>query len=78
MKPITTEKAVKLIELNNTLVMRIEKEMSKPRIKEEIEELFKVKVSHINTLIRKNKKYAYITLDKKNPAIDVATTLGIM
>ncbi len=44
----------------------------------EIEELFKVKVEKVKTLIRGNKKYAYVKLDKKNPAIDVATKLGMI
>ena len=44
----------------------------------EIEENFKVKVDDVNTLIRKNKKYVYAKLNPKNPAIDVATKLGMI
>ena len=78
MKPIITEKAVMLIETKNTLVFLLDKRLSKDEIKKEIEEMFKVKVESVNTLIRGNKKYAYIKLNAKNPAIDVATKLGMI
>lgn len=78
MRPVTSEKAVKLIELENTLLFEFDKRMSKPEIKKEIESTFKVKVKKIRTHIKQNKKFAYITLDKKNPAIDVATKLGMI
>jgi len=77
-KPITTEKAIRLIELNNTLVIEAERKDSKKNIKKEIEEIFNVKVDSINTLIRANKKIAYVKLNGKNPAIDIATKLGMI
>ena len=58
-KPITTEKAIRLIVAENTLVFEADKRDSKDEIKKEIEESFNVKVDSINTLIRKNKKYVY-------------------
>jgi len=78
MKPITTEKAVKLIELENTLIFEVEREKKKQEIKKEFEEIFNVKVKKIRTLLRKNKKFCYIKLDKKNPAIDIATKFGMI
>lgn len=78
MKPITTEKAVRLIELNNTLVFEVDRRKSKPEIKKEIEEMFKIKIDSINSLIRNNKKNVYVKLNSKNPAIDVATKLGLI
>jgi len=77
-KPLSTEKAVRLIELNNTLVFEFDRRQSKTEIKKQIEELFKVKVKSLNTLIRKNKKYVYAKLNSKTPAIDVATKLGMI
>jgi len=77
-RPITTEKAVRLIELNNTLVIEADKRDDKTKIKKDFEEMFKVKVESINTFIRKNKKYAYLKLNKNNPAIDIATKLGMI
>ncbi|MBS3085442.1 50S ribosomal protein L23 [Candidatus Pacearchaeota archaeon] len=78
MKPLVTEKAVMLIEAKNTLVFETDMKKTKIEIKKEIEEIFNVKVEKINTLLRKNKKYAYVKLNSKNPAIDVATKLGMI
>ena len=77
-KPVTTEKAVKLIELENTLMFEVIATAKKPEIKEELERMFKVKVERVNVLVRGNTKYAYIKLKKENPAIDVATKLGLI
>ena len=77
-KPITTEKAVRLIELNNTLVVEDDRRKSRTQIKKEIEEMFNVKIDSINILIKANKKIAYIRLNKNNPAIDVATKFGMI
>jgi ribosomal protein L23 len=77
-RPITSEKAVRLIEAENTLIIETERQSRKAEIKKEFEEMFKVKIKSVNTLIRGNKKYAYIKLDKKNPAIDIATQLGMI
>ena len=77
-KVITNEKAIKLLEANNTLVLEVDKRDSKPKIKKEIEETFNVKVDAVNTLIRNNQKFVYARLNKKNPAIDVATKLGMI
>ena len=77
-KPITSEKAVRLIELNNTLIFEVDKRRNKKEIRKEIEDDFKIKIDSINTLIRSNKKYAYVKLNEKNPAIDVATKLGMI
>lgn len=78
LKPITTEKAVRLVEIENTLLFGVDRNASKGEIKKEVEQMFSVKVEKIRTLIRKNKKNAYIKLKKENPAIDVATKLGMI
>ena len=78
MKALVTEKAVMIIETNNTLSFKVEKEKTKPELKKEIEELFGVKIEKVKTHIRNNKKYAYVKLKKEFPAIDVATKLGII
>ncbi len=78
MKPIVTEKAVMMIESQNVLTFQTEKEKTKEQIKNEIEELFEVKVEKVRTLIRGNKKYAYVKLKKEFPAIDIATKLGLI
>jgi ribosomal protein L23 len=78
LKPISTEKAVMMIEKDNLLVFSTELIETKDSIKKEIEKLFDVKVEDIRTLRKKNKKYAYVKLNKKNPAIDIASKLGII
>lgn len=77
-KPITTEKAVKLIELENTLLFEVDSNKDKKELKEELEKVFNVKVEKIRTHNKDNKKLAYVKLKKENPAIDVATKLGMM
>ena len=78
LKPVVTEKAVMMIESQNILTFQTGKETEKLEIKKEIEDLFKVKIKKIRTLIRGNKKYVYAKLKSNFAAIDIATKLGIM
>ena len=78
LKPIVTEKAVMLIERENVLTFKTEKATTKESIKKEIESLFDVKVEKIRTLVKDNKKFAYVKLKKEFPALDIATKLGII
>jgi large subunit ribosomal protein L23 len=78
LKPISTEKAVMMIEKDNLLTFSTDLAQTKDQIKKEVEELFDVKVEGIRTLSKKNKKYCYVKLNKKNPAIDVASKLGLI
>ena len=78
LKPVTSEKAVKMIELDNTLFFKTDRRENKESIKKEIESQFNVKVNKIRTLIRANKKFVYAQLNKENPAIDIATKLGMI
>jgi large subunit ribosomal protein L23 len=78
MKPIVTEKAVMMIETQNVLTFILDKRKTREEIKKDIEETFEVKIDKIRTLVRGNKKYAYVKLKKDFPAIDLATKLGLM
>jgi len=78
LKPIVTEKAVMLIESQNVLEFTTEKERTKTEIKNEIENIFKIKIDKIRTRVHGNKKYVYVKLKKEFPAIDVATKLGLI
>jgi len=78
LKPITSEKAVRMIDIDNTLVFETDRRYKKEEIKSFVEKIFSVKVEKIRTYITTNKKYAYVKLIKKNPAIDVATKLGMI
>lgn len=77
-KFITTEKSVRIVEAENALLAEVEKSAQKSKLKKVFERDFKVKVEAIRTYIKDNKKYAYIKLDKKNPAIDIATKFGVL
>jgi ribosomal protein L23 len=77
-RAVTSEKAVKMIEIDNTLLFETSMKEDKESITKEVESLFKVKVDKVRTLIKLNKKYAYVKLNKANPAIDVATKLGMI
>ncbi len=78
LKPVTSEKAVKMIDLDNTLLFECSRVYSRSQIKLEVEKLFSVKVVSVRTQTKHNKKYSYVKLAKENPAIDVATKLGMI
>jgi len=77
-EPVTSEKVLRMIELENKIVFVVKRNAKKPEIKKELEQTFKVKVQRINTYIRDNKKIALIKLKKETPAIEIATKLGMM
>lgn len=74
----STEKIVRNIEIDNVLVFEVDRSIKKTEIKKEVEDLFSVKVEKVRTHIRGNKKLAFVKLNSDNPAIDVATKLGLM
>ncbi len=77
--PLATEKAVRLMESENKLIFVVKLKSTKPEIKKALEEIFKVKVLKVNTLITsEGKKRAYVKLSQETPAIDIATQMGIL
>ncbi|MEM4152924.1 MAG: 50S ribosomal protein L23 [Candidatus Pacearchaeota archaeon] len=78
LQPITTEKAIKAIELENKISFFVDINATKAQIAKELKELFNANVEKINTHIRNNKKIAIIKLKATTPAIDIATKLGIL
>ncbi len=77
--PLATEKVIRLMEAENKLVFVVDKRATKSDVKKAVESLFKAKVVAVNTLNSiSGEKRAYVTFAKETPAIDVATTLGIM
>lgn len=87
LSPVITEKSTEASE-NNQVVFRVKRDASKPEIKAAVESLFSVKVTAVNTLVRKGKvkrfrgvkgrqsdvKHAVVTL-ADGQAIDVTTGL---
>ncbi|NMB66854.1 50S ribosomal protein L23 [Candidatus Woesearchaeota archaeon] len=78
MKAIVTEKAVLMIERDNTLVFEDSKNKTKEEVKEELEKMFKIKVEKIRTKIHENKKYFFVKLKKEFVAMDIASKLGLI
>ena len=77
--PLATEKSIRLMESENKIVFVVERKANKQDIKVAVEQLFKVKVDNVNTLLSaKGKKKAYVKLSPDTPAIDLATSLGLM
>ena len=56
--PVITEKAT-LASENNQVIFKVNRNATKPEIKDAIEALFKVKVKAVNTIVRKGKKRAF-------------------
>ncbi len=77
--PVSTEKAVRIMESENKLIFVVDKKAKKAEIKGALEKLFKIKIVKVNTLnTPKGEKRAYVKLSPETPAIDVATQLGLM
>ena len=77
--PISTEKAVRLMESENKLTFITNVRSTKNDIKISVEKLFNVKVYDVNTIVMPNgKKKAYVKLTNEFKAIDVATQLGLI
>ena len=76
--PVTTEKAMRLMESENKIIFVVDKRATKPQIKQAIETLFKAKVASVNTHIAYGRKQALITLKPETRAIDIATNLGLV
>jgi ribosomal protein L23 len=77
--PLITEKAVGLIESQNKLGFVVRENATRGEIKKAVEERFEVKVIGINLIRdRKGRKKAFVKLDKKFKAGDIAIKLGVI
>lgn len=77
--PITNEKAIGLIEFQNTITFAVNQKSNKQEIKKDVETLFEVKVAAVRTLIRPTGvKIAYVKLKEGFKADDVAAKLKIV
>ena len=77
--PLSTEKSIRLMESENKLIFVVSNRSTKKEIKEAIEEMFKVEVDFVNTFVTQDgEKRAYVKFSAKNPAIDIATQMGLM
>lgn len=77
--PLSTEKSLRLMESENKLIFVVDKKATKQEIKKAIEEIFKAKVVEVNTLINQDGiKRTFVKFSNETPAIDIATTMGLM
>ncbi len=77
--PLSTEKSIRLMESENKLIFVVHNKSTKKEIKKAIEEMFKVKVDNVNTYTGPDgEKKAYVKFSRANPAIDIATKMGLM
>lgn len=77
--PLSTEKSIRLMESENKLIFVVSEKSTKKEIKEAIEDMFKVQVVGVNTFVNADgEKRAYVKFSAKNPAIDIATQMGLM
>ncbi|MFH1649387.1 MAG: 50S ribosomal protein L23 [Candidatus Woesearchaeota archaeon] len=77
--PVSTEKAIRLMEAENKIVFVVDLKAKKPEIRKVVEEMFDAKVISVNTLIdRKGQKKAIVKFSPETPAIDIASRLGMM
>jgi large subunit ribosomal protein L23 len=77
-KPVASEKAIKMAESENKLVFIVDRKAKKPEIKEAVEKAFNVKVIKVNTYIAPDgKKRAIVRLSPEFKATDIEAQLGI-
>ena len=75
--PVGTEKAIRLLD-QNKIVFVVNRRATKEEIKRAFEDMFKVKVDKVNTVIVGNAKKAYIKLASGYSAVEIATNLGLL
>jgi large subunit ribosomal protein L23 len=81
---LNTEKALRLLEEQNTLTLIVDDKANKQQIKEEVEKRFNVKVKSVRTLNtftksgKKLEKKAYVRLEDDYKASDVIQNFGLM
>lgn len=79
LRPVQSEKALSLIDKQNTLTFIVDINSTKSDIKKAVEQLFNVKVEKVRTMITaRGEKKAYVKLKPEYKATEIATRLGLM
>ena len=77
--PVTTEKAMKKMEDEHTMVFMVKVGANKGLIKEAFQKIHGVKVRSVNTMITPfGKKKAYIRLSQEDDPLNLANKIGII
>jgi len=78
-RPILTEKALRLAERENKVTFLVARDATKKQIKEAVEKLLGVKVVKVNTLITpRGEKKAYVKLAPEYKAFDILSRMGVL
>jgi large subunit ribosomal protein L23 len=77
--PLISEDAVTLIEAENKITFIVDANASKNDIRRAVEELYEVKVDHVNSVLTpEGRKKAFVKLAPDYKASDLAVRLGIL
>jgi large subunit ribosomal protein L23 len=77
-EPVVSEKSYDLIDDNNTYTFIVDPRTNKTEIKQAIEKIFEVKVTSVNTMIRKGKqKRTGATLGRRKSTKRALVTLAV-
>ncbi len=77
--PLVSEKAVGMIEKENKLCFVVNKKATKTDVKKAVETLYNVKVDSVNMMRdMKARKRAFVRINEKFKAEDLATKLGVL
>ncbi|MEM0378758.1 MAG: 50S ribosomal protein L23 [Thermosphaera sp.] len=78
-RPVQSEKALGMIDKQNTLTFIVDINATKSEVKKAVETLFNVKVEKVRTMITtKGEKKAYVKLAPEYKASDVAAQIGLI
>ncbi|PSQ15486.1 50S ribosomal protein L23 [Halobacteriales archaeon QS_8_69_26] len=76
--PLVTEKAMNLMDYENTLQFVVRMDADKPEIADAVESRFGVEVENVNTMVTMNgTKKANVRLSEDDDAEDVASRIGV-
>jgi ribosomal protein L23 len=76
---LMTEKAVRMVELQNKLVFVVDRKADKPTITSAAESAFGSKVTSVETMIdQSGRKKAFVKFEKPGEAGEIAIRLGII
>ena len=79
MYPYLSEKSLRFVTTQNTLMFVVSRRSTKKQIKWAVERAFDVKVQRVNTYIAMDgKKRAYVKLQSEFKAADIATKFGML
>ena len=77
-KPHLTEKSMNAIDHNNEITYVVLRTANRTQIKDAFEQLFDVKVEHVNSQINsRGIKIAYLKLTEEHSAEDLAVKMGV-